>query len=103
MTLSTRQAAMAALGKGEVEAMLGFIVATMIVGWLGGGPQLETREVLASASSMRNVALCLMIVTRSFPDAGVELPLVACSALMIPPNLLFLIASVALKKTRRKA
>jgi len=103
MTLSTRQAAMAALGNGEVEAMLGFIVATMIVGWLAGGPQLETREVLASASSMRNVALCLMIVTRSFPDSGVELPLVACSALMIPPNLLFLIATVALKKIRRKA
>jgi BASS family bile acid:Na+ symporter len=103
LTLSARQAAMGALGAGEVEAMLGFIVATMIAGWLGGGPELETRAVLASASSMRNAALCLAIVADSLPGRGLDVPLVAFSALMIPPNLIFLIGTLVLKKRRGKA
>ena len=103
LTLSARQAAMGALGTGEVEAMLGFIVATMIAGWLAGGPDRETRQVLASASSMRNAALCLAIAARNFPDAGVEVPLVAFSALMIPPNLVFLVGTLILKRRRGKA
>jgi BASS family bile acid:Na+ symporter len=103
LTLSARQAAMGALGAGEVGAMLGFIVATMIAGWLGGGPELETRAVLASASSMRNAALCLAIVADSLPGRGLDVPLVAFSALMIPPNLILLIGTLVLKKRRRKA
>jgi BASS family bile acid:Na+ symporter len=103
LTWSARQAAMSALGAGEVEALLGFIVATMIAGWLGGGPDKETRQVLASASGMRNAALCLAIAARNFPDSGVEVPLVAFSALMIPPNLIFLIGTLVLKKRRGKA
>lgn len=102
VTLSARRTAMAALGGGEVETMLGLIVTTMIVGWLAGGPQRENRQVLASASSMRNVALGLAIVTRSFPGAGMEVPLVAFSALMIPPNLIFLVATLILNKRREK-
>jgi BASS family bile acid:Na+ symporter len=103
LTLSARQAATAALGSGEVEAMLGFVVATMIAGWLGGGPDRETRQVLASASSMRNAALCLAIVADNLPNSGVEIPLVAFSALMIPPNLIFLIGTLVLNKRRGKA
>ncbi|HEX8811308.1 MAG TPA: bile acid:sodium symporter [Terracidiphilus sp.] len=103
LTLSTRRAAMAGMGNAEVGAMLGFIVATMIVGWVGGGPQWETRRVLASASSMRNVALSLAIVTRSFPGAGVEVPLVAFCALMITPNMIFLLLMLVLRRLWRKA
>ena len=94
---------MAGMASAEVEAMLGLIVATMIVGWLGGGPHWETRRVLASASSMRNVALSLAIVTRSIPDAGVEVPLVAFCALMITPNLILLVLTLVLKRLRREA
>jgi bile acid:Na+ symporter, BASS family len=103
LTLSTRQAAIAALDRTGVEAMLGFIVATMVIGWLGGGPEWEGRAVLASASSMRNVALALVIVIRSFPDAGIDVPLIAFSALMIPPNLIFLVGTLALQRYRRRA
>jgi BASS family bile acid:Na+ symporter len=102
LTLSVRRAAMAGMGSAEVEAMLGFIVATMIIGWLAGGPLRETRQVLASASSMRNVALSLAIVTHSFPDAGVEVPLVAFCALMITPNMIFLFVTLGLTRLRRK-
>jgi predicted Na+-dependent transporter len=102
LTLSTRRAATAGIGSAEVEAMLGFIVASTIVGWLGGGPPRETRQVLASASSMRNVALSLAIVTRGFPDAGMEVPMVAFCALMIAPSLISFF-TLLLKRLRRKA
>jgi BASS family bile acid:Na+ symporter len=103
LTLSIRRVAMAGVGGIEVVAMLGFIVATMIAGWVAGGPQRETRRILASASSMRNVALSLAIVTRSFPGAGIEVPLVAFCALMVTPNLIFLILTLVLKRIWRTA
>jgi BASS family bile acid:Na+ symporter len=37
---------------------------------------------------MRNVALGLLLAFRTFPDPAVQTPLVAFSALMIPPNML---------------
>ncbi len=103
MTLSTRREAMAGMSSGEVIAMLGFIIATMFLGWVAGGPQRETRQVLASASSMRNVALSLAIVTRSFPDAGIDVPLVAFCALMITPNMIFLALTLVVMRLRRRA
>jgi BASS family bile acid:Na+ symporter len=102
MTLSRRQAATGALNGGVVAGMLGFIVITMIVGWTMGGPKRETRQVLASATSMRNVALCVTITTGSFPGAGIEVPLVAFSALMIPPNMIYTIVTMALNSRARR-
>jgi len=102
LTLSIRQVVMANVDSADVEAMLGFVFASMVAGWLGGGPQRETRQVLASASSMRNVGLCLAIVTRSLPDSGIEIPLVAFCALMIPPNLVLTILMLVLNRFRSK-
>jgi BASS family bile acid:Na+ symporter len=102
LTLSIRQVVMANVDSADVEAMLGFVFASMVAGWLGGGPQRETRQVLASASSMRNVGLCLAIVTRSLPDSGIEIPLVAFCALMIPPNLVLTILMLVLNRFRSR-
>lgn len=93
MTLSERRAATGSLTAGSMLTMLGFILLCMAVGWLMGGPGRETRRVLAAASSMRNVAVCLAIVTQSFPGLDVRVPLVAFSALMIPPNMLFFVGT----------
>ena len=68
--------------------MLVFILGSMIIGWLLGGPCAETRRVLASASSMRNAALCLLIANCDFPHTKVPATVLAFSALMLPPNLL---------------
>jgi BASS family bile acid:Na+ symporter len=40
---------------------------------------------------MRNVALALAIASRSFPGANVDVGILAFSALMLPPNVLFTI------------
>lgn len=91
-----RRQAIVALGPSAVSAMLVFILGSMFTGWLLGGPYAETRRVLASASSMRNAALCLLIASRDFPYTEVPATVLAFSALMVPPNaLLTLFALVA--------
>ena len=87
MTIEMTKEAKAAIGKWGILGMLLFILFSMFVGWLMGGPRKETRPLLSTASSMRNVALCLAIAVRSFPEAGLEFPLVAFASLMIPANM----------------
>jgi BASS family bile acid:Na+ symporter len=88
-----RKHAIASIGRPVVFAMLAFIVVSMAIGWLMGGPDRDTRHVLATASSMRNAALCLVIANNAFPGSDVDAAVVAFSALMIPPNMLFALYS----------
>jgi len=92
--LAQRKQAMAALSKTELAVMVGFIILTMIIGWLFGGPSSQTRRILATTTSMRNAALCFVIATNGFPDTNVIVTVVAFSGLMIPPNMLFTIYEI---------
>ena len=92
LMFSARSAAMKKLvGTNSIVAMLLLIVGSMLIGWIMGGPPRETRRIMAVNTSMRNVALCLAIATGSFSDTDVTAEVVAFSALMLPPNLLFTI------------
>jgi len=92
--LAQRKQAMAAMSRAEIAAMIGFIILMMIIGWLSGGPSSETRRVLATATSMRNAALCFIIATNGFPDTNVIVTVVAFSGLMIFPNMLFTVYEI---------
>ena len=74
------------IGVRTLAAMLALIFGSMIIGWLMGGPKRENRRILATGTSMRNVALCAVIALESFPGTKVDLGLVAFSTLMVPPN-----------------
>lgn len=74
------------IGVRTLTATLAFILGSMIIGWLMGGPKRENRRILAAGTSMRNVALCAVIALQSFPGTKVDLGLVAFSALMVTPN-----------------
>ena len=100
-TMVLRKSAIASVGYAVVGAMLAFIVGAMAIGWALGGPDKETRKVLATASSMRNAALCLLIASRDFPGTDVDVAVVAFSALMVPPNMLFALYS-AIRSRRDK-
>ncbi len=91
LMLSARSAAVKRIGMSAILAMLLFIVGSMAVGWIMGGPGLSARKVLAVNTSMRNVALCLAIAARSFSDERVTVAVIAFSALMLPPNFVFTI------------
>lgn len=89
-----RKEAMQAVGGEALLYMLGFLAIAMAVGWLMGGPGRETRAVLATVTGMRNVILCLLLAVNTFPDPAVLTPLVAFSALMVPPNMLLTVFTI---------
>jgi BASS family bile acid:Na+ symporter len=92
--MAQRKQAMAAMSKTELAVMIGFIIITMIIGWLFGGPSSQTRRILATTTSMRNAALCFLIAINSFPGTDVIVTVVAFSGLMIPPNLLLTVYEI---------
>lgn len=73
----------------------------MLIGWILGGPQKFTRPVLATATSMRFIALCLAIAIRSF-DSAVLTPLVAFASIMVTANLLFMVITKVAGKMAEK-
>ena len=91
ITMGLKSAATKQIGMNGLLAMLLLIAASMVIGWMLGGPDRGTRRVLTVSTSMRNVALALAIASRSFPGASVDVGVLAFSALMLPPNLLFTI------------
>ena len=101
LIMGQRKEAMNAVGKDALLYMLLFVVLSMAAGWYMGGPTKETRPVLATVTGMRNVALCLLIALYTFPDPAVQTPLVAFSALMVPPNMLYTLYWVI--RSKRKA
>jgi BASS family bile acid:Na+ symporter len=86
--MGLRKEAMNAVGKEALLYMLIFIIISMAVGWFMGGPAQETRPVLATVTGMRHVALSILIALNAFPDQAVQAPLLAFSALMVPPSML---------------
>jgi predicted Na+-dependent transporter len=90
------------LGFPTLAAMVLLIIGSMIIGWFLGGPQRENRRILATATSMRNVALCAVIAIESFPGTKVDIAIVAFSGLMVTPNS-FLALYEDYREKRRKA
>jgi BASS family bile acid:Na+ symporter len=101
LLMGLRKEAMNAVGKEALLYMLLFIIISMAVGWFMGGPAKETRPLLATVTGMRHIALCLLIALNTFPDPAVQTPLVAFSALMVPPNTL--LAAYMLIRSRKAA
>ncbi len=86
VTKSFRKEAVASIGGTAVGCMVLFILGTMAAGWLLGGPQRPRRMMLASTTSVRNVALA-MVLAHDSPAAPVVIPsILAFSLLMVTPN-----------------
>lgn len=102
LLMAPRKAAMQQVGGQAAGVLLVLVLLSMLVGWLLGGPETGTRQILASATSMRNVALA-MAIAATFPDAERVLPaLIAFSALMVPPNLVLTIVCLVLAARRAR-
>ena len=84
-----KKQAMREVSPGVLLAMLGFVLLAMLIGRLVSAGDKALRPVYVITTGMRNVAVCLLIALHSFPDAGVQTPLVAFSALMVFPNMAY--------------
>ncbi len=102
LTLAVRKVSISAHALEIIIVMLFFIFIMMLIGWLMGGPERKTRQVLAIITSMRNVALCLVVAMETAPQAKVITPLVALGALMVFPNMLFTLFSIIRDKFLKK-
>jgi BASS family bile acid:Na+ symporter len=89
LTLGLRSQMTGSIGVVGAIAILATIVGAMAIGWWLGGPSAETRSVLASATSVRNVALALFVTLQNAVDAQLTVTVAAFGALMVPPNLVF--------------
>jgi len=102
VTGDVRKAAAGEIGLAPVGSMLLFIFVSMAVGWFIGGPTGDSRRILATSASMRNVALCLAIVESSAAGHALTVPLISFSLLMVPPNMLFTVYHTVQEKRKAK-
>lgn len=102
-TKTFRKEAIESLGGPVLVAMLLLVAGSMACGWLLGGPHARSRQVLATVTSMRNTAVCLLIARDTPLGAAVWTPLIAFSLLMVTPNTLFALG-IALwgRRSRRR-
>ena len=62
---------LAVFGTGGILAGLLFIALGFVIGWLLGGPDMNTRRVLALGTAQRNIAAALVVGSQSFTDPKV--------------------------------
>lgn len=90
------------LGWNGLAAIVVFIGMSWFVGWQMGGSELENRKVLAITTSMRNVAICLLIATSSGVNRNTESTMLAFNVLLTPMNLVFAEAMKRIELTSQK-
>lgn len=87
--LARREALLAIAGRGTILSMFLLLVLSMLLGWFMGGPDRESRRVLATSTGMRSVIVVLYIARYCFPKTNVYMIPVVYLTLMVPTNMLF--------------
>jgi BASS family bile acid:Na+ symporter len=90
--LVRRQAFNEIRGGGSIAAMSLLLLFAMLIGWLIGGPDRESRRILATTTGMRSVIVVLYVARFCFPSTNVYMVPIVYLSLMVPANLLFHLA-----------
>jgi len=98
--LARREALRAIAGRGTILAMCLLLVTSMLIGWVLGGPDPESRRVLATATGMRSVIGVLYVARYCFPGTSIYMVPIVYLSLMVPTNLLFHLAFTGWHKLR---
>ena len=98
--LVRREAFNAIRGGGAVLAMLLLLLLAMVIGWLVGGPDRESRRILAITTGMRSVIVVLYVARYCFPHTQVFMVPIVYLSLMVPTNLVFHLAFTGWQKLR---
>jgi len=85
----TEYRSIANLGWQAWLAMALVSTASLWLGWLIGGPDRETRQVVALGTSNRNIALAILVAIQSFPRTEVTPSVVGNGLLLIGFGLLY--------------
>jgi bile acid:Na+ symporter, BASS family len=76
-------------GGGSILAMSLLLLLSMLIGWLIGGPDRESRQVLAISTGMRSVIVVLYVARYCFPGTDVYMVPIVYLSLMVPTSLAF--------------
>jgi len=87
--LARREALYAVAGRGTILALFLLLVTSMLLGWFLGGPDRESRRVLATSTGMRSVVVVLYVARYCFPGTDVYMIPIVYLSLMVPASLLF--------------
>jgi BASS family bile acid:Na+ symporter len=90
--LARRAALVAIAGREAILAMFLLLVISMVIGWVVGGPDPESRRVLVTTTGMRSVIVVLYVARYCFPETNVYMVPIVYLSLMVPANLLFNLA-----------
>jgi predicted Na+-dependent transporter len=101
--LVRREAFDAIRGRGTIAAMLLLLFLSMWIGWMIGGPDRESRRVLATSTGMRSVVVVLYVARYCFPGTAVSMVPIVYLSIMVPTNLLFHLACTGWNKWRPAA
>ena len=101
--LMRRQAFDAIRGRGTVLAMALLLLLSMLIGWFIGGPDRDSRRVLATSTSMRSVIVVLYVARYCFPHTNVYMVPLVYLSLMVPTNMVFHLAFTLWHKWRPAA
>jgi len=101
--LARREALHAVAGGGAILAMFLLLVISMLIGWVIGGRDYESRRVLATSTGMRSVIVVLYVARYCFPGTLVYMIPVVYLSMMVPTNLLFHLAFVSWRKLKPTA
>jgi BASS family bile acid:Na+ symporter len=82
--LARREALNAIAGRGTILAMLSLLAISMLIGWVIGGPDPESRRVLATSTGMRSVVVVLYVARYCFPGSDVYMMPIVYLSLMVP-------------------
>jgi predicted Na+-dependent transporter len=66
-----------------LTAVVFLLLASLVFGWLLGGPALLTRRVLAFVTSARNVAVALLVVETTFPQMDADVSVLVFAVTML--------------------
>jgi len=101
--LARRQALHAIAGRGTILAMFLLLVISMLIGWFIGGPDGDSRRVLATSTGMRSVIVVLYVARYCFPGTNIYMVPIVYLSLMVPGNLLFHLAFMGWQKLQPEA
>jgi bile acid:Na+ symporter, BASS family len=97
-----KKPAIEALGIDGIMAIVLLTIASWIVGWLMGGPEIRNRKVLAISTAMRNFGVCFPLAMNYFPGTDVLAPILAFSGISIPMNMVFAIVTGRVLRDKEK-
>lgn len=82
------RAILSLLGTGTLLVFVAFVLGSIAIGWLVGGPTTQGRRVLALGTGGRNIGIALFIAVSAFPEADADAGILAFTTLMFAVSLL---------------